>query len=320
MIDPRSTLTIDATCPPDVWRSRYPEWIEGGFSACVVTAGGGSIENALAGVSETLRIIESDDRLMLAENADDLRAAHAQNRLGVVLQFQSPVPFGYDLSSVRIFHKLGLRVVGLAYNRRNPIGDGCEEPVDAGLSIFGRQVVTEMTRLGILVDFAHTGWRTCADALAQSDGPCISSHSNAHAVHAHPRNLPDDIIRGIAESGGVIGMNGFPAFVSDAPQSTLDQFIDHIVHVDALVGSGHVGLGLDYSTITDGEYNEMIASGDWSPENYPPPPWQYPKGIESPRTISALADRLSKRGYADDEVRGVLGDNWMRLFERVWST
>ncbi|WP_214106829.1 dipeptidase [Acrocarpospora catenulata] len=319
MVDPRSTLTIDATCPPDVWRSRYPEWIEGGFSACVVTAGGGSTLSALTGVAETLRIIESDDRLLLAETADDLRTAHESGRLGVVLQFQSPVPFGYEISNVTVFHKLGLRMVGLAYNRRNPIGDGCEEPSDAGLSTLGRQVVAEMTRLGMLVDFAHTGWRTCADALAHAGGPCIASHSNAHAVHAHPRNLPDEILRGIAASGGVIGMNGFPAFVSAARQSTLDQFIDHIVHIDSLVGGGHVGLGLDYSTITQGEYDEMIAGGDWSADNYPPPPWLYPQEIESPRTISALADRLSERGYADDEIRGVLGENWMRLFERVWA-
>lgn len=319
MNDSRSTLIIDGTCPPDQWIPHYDRWIDGGFSGCVVTAGGGSTERALAGVGNTLRSVDRDDRLLLAKTAEDLRTAYATSRLGVVLQFQSTVPFGYDLDLVAAFAELGLRVVGLAYNRRSPVGDGCEEPSDAGLSLFGRRVVAEMNRVGILVDFAHTGWRTCADALEHSTGPCISSHSNAHAIRAHPRNLPDSIITGIADSGGVIGMNGFPAFVSGDPQPSLDQFIDHIVHIDSLVGSGHVGLGLDYSTVTQVEYDELIESGDWSPESYPPPPWRYPSGIESPRTITALSDRMGERGFTDDEIAGVLGLNWMRVFEEAWS-
>lgn len=314
----RDALIIDATCPPDLWVPGYADWLDGGFSACALSVGGGTVGGAVAALGAAYRMVRNDPRLTQVQSAQDIREAHRSGRLGVLLHFQSTRALDYEPDLVEVYQRLGVRMMGLAYNRRNPLCDGCEEPSDAGLSILGRRMIAEMNRTGILVDFAHTGWRTCAEALEVSTAPCVASHSNAHAVKAHRRNLPDEIIRGIAASGGVIGMNGFPAFVSPDPAPTLDQFIDHIVHIDSLVGSGHVGLGLDYCTITTAEYQEMIDSGAWSPENYPPPPWNYPAGITTPRTIGALADRMDERGYSETEIRGVLGENWMRLFERMW--
>lgn len=317
-MSPPSSLIIDGTCPPDTWVPGYRDWIAGGFSGCVVTAGGGSTERAHSGIDEKLELIANDPSLLLVDGAADLRTAHQTGKLGVVLQFQSTTPFGTDPDLVEVFWKRGIRMAGLAYNRRCPVGDGCEESPDRGLTNFGRRVVAEMNRVGMLVDFAHTGWRTSTDALDVSAVPCIASHSNAFAVREHPRNLPDPLITRIAASGGMIGVNGFPAFVAADAKPTLDDFVDHIVHIDTLVGSGHVGLGLDYSSITQPEYDDMIAGGDWSPENYPPPPWRYPSGIENPRTIDTLTRRLSERGYSDHEIAGILGENWLRLFEAVW--
>lgn len=319
MVDIREALLIDATCPPDVWIPQRADWIEGGFSACVVSVGGTSPSAALARTGRLLRVIEEDPRLVQVTDAAGIRAAARAGLLGVMLHFQSTAPFGDELANIQAFQRLGIRMVGLAYNRRNLVCDGCEEPADAGLSIYGQAMIAEMNRVGILVDFAHTGWRSSREALTASTKPCIASHSNAHAVHAHPRNLPDDVIAGIADSGGIIGVNGFPAFVSTESRPTLDSFIDHIVHIDTLVGSGHVGLGMDRSTITTEEYGEMIADGDWSADNYPPPPWHWPTGLETARSMRPLVDRLGERGYRDDEIVGVLGGNWARLFDKVWG-
>ena len=114
-------------------------------------------------------------------------------------------------------------------------------------------------------------------------------------------------------------MNGFPAFVVDHGAPTLDDFIDHIVHVDTITGGGHVGLGLDYCQISEPEYEAMLASGEWRADDYPPPPWSYPAGIETARTIGALGQRLSERGFTENEIRGVLGENWLALFDQEWS-
>lgn len=311
---------FDATCTPDVWLAGYPDWLEGGFAGCALSCGGSSSAQAIASVGRAYRLIRSDPRLTLASTARDIRDARATGRLAVLLHFQGTEPLEHDVNLVEVFWRLGVRIMQLAYNRRGLVCDGCEVPEDRGLSAFGRAVIAEMNRLGVPVDLSHTGTRSCREALEVSSGPCIASHSNAQAVRAHPRNLPDEVIRGIAQSGGMVGMNGFPAFVADHPAPTLDEFIDHIVHIDDLVGPGHVGLGLDYCQISDADYQEMLDSGEWRAEDYPPPPWSYPSGIESPRTIGRLAERMRERRFSESEIRGVLGENWLSLYDRVWPS
>jgi membrane dipeptidase len=249
----------------------------------------------------------------------DLRAAKDAGELAVILHFQGTGPLEYEPALVEAYWRLGVRVVQLAYNRRNPLCDGCEEPADAGLSVLGRRMIAELNRVGILVDVSHTGVRSSLEAIEASSAPCVASHANAFAVHAHPRNLPDELIKAVAESGGVIGLNGYPAFVSGDVQPTLDQLIDHAVHIESLVGPGHVGLGLDYYEMARGEYDRWVAAGLWSPENYPPPPYEYPAGIERPSGLPALTARLFERGFDEEGVRGILGENWLRVYEQVWQ-
>jgi membrane dipeptidase len=208
--------------------------------------------------------------------------------------------------------------VQLAYNRRNPLCDGCEEPGDAGLSLLGRRAIAEMNRLGILVDVSHTGIRSSREAIAASAAPCVASHSNAAAVHPSPRNLPDEVIRAIAESGGVVGINGFPSFVAPGTRPSLDQYIDHIFHVAEVAGPEHVALGIDYWSGTEQQYEQLLADGTWSRDTYGPPPWHYPAGIEDASTLVNLTERLLDRGYGEAEVRGVLGENWLRVYDEVW--
>jgi membrane dipeptidase len=156
----------------------------------------------------------------------------------------------------------------------------------------------------------------------------VVSHGNPRARHESRRNLPDDLIRAIAASGGVIGAVGFPGFVDAAPRPTLDRFIDHIAYMADLVGVDHVGLGIDYylgqEPVTDAaearrQYDAWIASGKWRPGTYPPPPHVYPAGIETPRTLPALTARLLARGFAPDDVRKILGENWLRVWGAVWG-
>jgi membrane dipeptidase len=284
-----------------------------------VSVGSGEVREAIVNVGRYLRLIRESPTLRLATSAGDIRSAKAEGQLAVGLHFQGVEALEYDLDLPEVFWRLGVRVIQLAYNRRNPFCDGCEEPRDAGLSILGRKLVAELNRLGVLIDVSHTGWKSSLDAVDVSDAPCIASHSNAHAVHPSPRNLPDELIVAIAQSGGVIGMNGFPSFVAMSDRPTLDEFIDHMVYIDALVGSGHVGLGIDYYDGGRAEYDVLIASGMWNAETYRPPPFHYPAPIERPSGLRALTERLSARGYAESEIKGILGENWLRVYERVWG-
>lgn len=316
------SMIIDAACPGAYWTDNYEKWLAGGVTCCWVTvAGADSCRTAMTNIAELYRLVrEHSDRLLLATTTDDIRRAKEVGKLAVVMQFQGTHPVEYDPNLVELYWRLGVRVVQLAYNQRSPVCDGCEEPGDAGLSTLGRQVVDELNRLGIAVDLSHTGLRASREAIEVSTMPCIVSHANAAVVHSSKRNLPDDLIRAVAANGGVIGLNGFPAFVAAKQRPTLDDLIDHLVHIDALVGSGHVGLGLDYYEASRRMYDKHIANGTWRPESYPPPPWNFPAGIEDPSTLEHLTDRLAQRGFADDEIRGVLGENWIRVLDGVWSS
>lgn len=316
-----TSIVVDATCPADYWIENFDKWLTGGASCCFVTvASWASCRDTVADIAAFYELVrDNDDRLVIATTTEEIRQAKADGKLAVVMQFQGTHPIEYDPNLVEVYWRLGVRVVQLAYNQRGPVCDGCEEPGNAGLSELGRQVVGELNRLGVAVDLSHTGIRASHEAIEVSTSPCIVSHANAKAVHESKRNLPDDLIRAVAENGGVIGLNGFPAFVAHKQAPTLDDLVDHLVHFDSIAGSGHVGLGIDYYQAPRAAYDKAVSSGVWHPDTYPPPPWNFPAGIEDPSTLYRLTDRLVERGYADDEIRGVLGDNWMRVLDQIWS-
>jgi membrane dipeptidase len=114
-------------------------------------------------------------------------------------------------------------------------------------------------------------------------------------------------------------MNGFPSFVSTAKKPTLDQYIDHMAYIGELVGVEHVAVGLDYWNGSEADYREFVESGMWNAENYPPPPWPYPAGLGDASGLPALTERLLERGFSADDVTGILGENWLRVWSRIWG-
>jgi membrane dipeptidase len=218
-------------------------------------------------------------------------------------------------------------MVQLAYNIKDFVGDGCAERTDCGLSTFGVKVVEELNRLGIVVDCAHTGYQTTMDAIEVSAKPVIISHGNVRAVCDNSRNLKDDTIQAIANNGGVIGMVGYPAFVAKKVRPNIDDLLDHVDYLAKLVGVEHISVGIDYyqgqAGVADEAqskalYKMMVNSGTWNPRDYPPPPYYYPKGIEMPEQLPNLTGELLKRGYSEEEVKMILGENLIRIFKEVW--
>jgi membrane dipeptidase len=320
-------LVIDGACPLACDPAELRRYREGGVTVCMPTVGGreGAGET-LATLARMHRALRSRDDLLLVRGPADVRAAQRTGRLGLLFHLQGGDPFERDVGLVEGFRALGVRMVQLCYNVRNRIGDGCEEPADAGLSRFGIAIVRALNDAGMIIDSAHTGERTTRDAIAHSRTPVVCSHGNPRAVHPSARNLTDDLIRAIAGNGGLVGAVGFPGFVSTSQRPSLDQFIDHIAYLADLVGVRHVALGLDYFAGQDGIaapdeaarlYRSFVSSGDWDQATYPPPPWRYPEGIETPERLRALAPALARRGFAPDEVRAIMGGNWLRLIDTV---
>ncbi|MCA1408632.1 dipeptidase [Ensifer sp. IC3342] len=324
-----SAVIIDAVCPLLHDPERIADYQAGGVTVIGPTVG--SLQNApvtLRMIGTWHKRIRERDDLLLVRTAADIRKAKATGKTGIIMHFQGPEPIEDSLDLIDAYKALGVGIMQLAYNVKNRIGDGCEERTDAGLSRFGLQVIERMNAVGMIVDCAHTGTRTTMDAIEHSSAPVIISHANAKSVHPSRRNISDDLIRAIAGNGGTIGVVGFPGFVSSDSRPTLDQFIDHIAHMSDLVGTQHVTIGIDYYTgqfpyLDDAasmqEYWQAIADGIWTREAYPEPPHYYPAGIETPKGMACLTERLLQRGFTEEDIRKIYGENLIRVYQRVWG-
>ncbi len=324
-----SAVIIDAVCPLLHDPERIADYQAGGVTVIGPTVG--SLQNApltLRMIGTWHKRIRERDDLLLVRTAADIRKAKATGKTGIIMHFQGPEPIEDSLDLIDAYKALGVGIMQLAYNVKNRIGDGCEERTDAGLSRFGLQVIKRMNAVGMIVDCAHTGTATTMDAIEHSSAPVIISHANAKSVHPSRRNISDDLIRAIAGNGGTIGVVGFPGFVSGDSRPTLDQFIDHIVHISELVGTQHVTIGIDYYTgqfryLDDAssiqDYWRAIADGIWTREAYPEPPHYYPAGIETPKGMTSLTERLLQRGFTEEDIRKIYGENLIRVYQTVWG-
>ena len=259
------------------------------------------------------------ENIVIADTVAEIRAAKKANKLGVGFHFQGTEALGRDLANVGAFYKLGVRWMLMAYNFQNNVGTGCieAEKNDIGLSQFGKDLVAEMNRVGMLVDCSHSGYRTTMDAMSLSTKPCIFSHSNARALFDHPRNIRDDQIKLLAQTRGVIGINGVGAFMGEPREVSLDTVVRHIEYIAELIGPEHIALGLDYMPPAFCQYILDLAKGD-APGMFAMPA-QLPWGFMEPAHTPMLLSKLLKKGYPVETVRGIMGENFLRVASEVWQ-
>lgn len=311
---------LDAAAP-NLQPRRIERWLAeiagGGIDVSLTTAA--SIEDfrtTMKAVSRWLELERSGQhRFRLARSVADIRSAKAARELAVVLHFQGADPIEDQIDFLNQFHAGGLRVMQLTYNARNRLGDGCFESTDAGLSKFGKSVLKRTEQLGIVVDLAHAGVRTALEAAGAATQPIIISHANARALCDSPRNATDDIVRAVAASNGVIGLCAAPFFLANDRPATLDMLIDHAVYIADLVGPRHLGLGFDFADEDDEDYDYY----GYDERYIPRPPWIWPDGIASYSDAGNVAPALKARGFSDTDIRGILGENFLRVFGDVWG-
>jgi membrane dipeptidase len=314
-------FVLDAAVPLITPRSLpklLPDLVAGGVDAVMVTIA--SLEDcryAMGQLATWHALFQGRAQpAKLATSAADFRAAKRAGLLAVGLHFQGGNPVESDVDLLNLYSELGVRVMQLTYNARNLIGDGCLEESDAGLSKFGRKVVQRMNELRMAIDISHVGDRTAIDALELSTAPVVATHANARGVHDSPRNLSDAHIKAIAASGGAIGMCAFPSFVGKGDPPSLDDLIDHAVYIGNLVGIEHVGLGMDFAVEDE---DDFVYFG-YDLRYYPMPPWTWPTGLGGFfRDMPNVTAKLSERGFSPLEIRGVLGGNFLRVFEQIWG-
>ena len=300
------------------WLPELARYRQAGADAVTINIGDADLPlEVLTRMAATVRdfVQANPDEYALGLTTAGIRAAKASGRLAVCLDIEGVHAFGGDASLVAHFYGLGVRWMLLVYNRRNLAGSGCHDPEDGGLTAHGRAVLTEMDRVGMIKCCSHAGYRTAREIIDASDRPVIFSHSNPRALHDHPRNIPDHLIRACAATGGVIGINGVGLFLGNRRPTAAD-VVRHADYVARLVGAGHVAIALDYMADT----GEFQVPGGPNPAIWPPE-WGYGSGSKNlpPEALPEIADRLSSLGYADADVRGIMGDNLMRVADAVWK-
>lgn len=229
-----------------------------------------------------------------------------------------------ELRYVRVFFQLGVRMMHLTYNRRNMIGDGCAEPADAGLSDFGRAVVGEMNRVGVIADVAHSGWRTSLEAVQVSAAPAVASHSCCAALHRHIRAKPDEVIRAIADRHGFMGICAVSGFLGG--EGDIGVMLNHVDYVAKRFGVDHVAIATDLaysSPNADAEYRKVPRlrrlraqwEGFWPPGTYPSRQHPSLAWINWPLFTVGLV----QRGYSDRDIEKIIGGNALRVARAVWA-
>lgn len=264
---------------------------------------------------------EHDDVVRRVRTVDDVRAAKAEGRVGVVLGWQNVSPLEDDLRRLILFRDLGLRVVQLAYNTQNAVGAGCYETRDSGLSDYGRDVVAELNRLGIAIDLSHVGRLTAREATLASTQPVAFTHVCPAALKEHPRNRDDDELRLVAERGGIVGVTPFPWFLREP---TLAAFLDAVEHVIGVVGEEHVGIGTDFTEGHGDAFVEWIMRDKGYGRLLTATPLAalrvvMPEGLERLSEWPSLTLAMEQRGWAEERIMRLLGGNWLRFFDDVWA-
>lgn len=286
-------------------------------------------EHTIKDIAEWDSIIrEHHDDLIKVWSTRDILTAKRENKIGIIFGFQNAESVGNDTDRIKTFADLGVRIIQLTYNDRNQIGDGCAVPENSGLTQFGQEVVEALNHYRVLVDLSHSGEQTCLDAIKTSQAPVAITHTGCRAVTDLPRNKTDKELRLVAEGGGVVGIYFMP-FLKQDGQARAEDVVRHIEHAVNVCGQDHVGLGTDgdataiddmakYRAAIAGELEQrkragISASGE-SGSVVPLVP-----DLMGPTQFQKLADMLHQRGHTSNSIEKILGLNFLRLMQDIWS-
>ncbi len=268
--------------------------------------------------------IAHQDDVTVVRRVADIEQAHRDGTVGIVFGLEAATPIENEIDRLDVLYGLGLRQIGIAYSDSNSLGSGLSEQVDGGLTSFGHRAVRRMNQLGLAVDVSHSSDRTSLDVCRASSTPVLMTHAGARAVWDIPRMKPDDVLRAIADTGGVIGMSAAPHTTVSAahPRHSIDSVMDHLGYCIDLVGIEHVAFGpdtlygdhvglhtvfahlLNLGGATAGPVHERV---------------EYVDGLENPtENFANICGWLVQHGFSDDEIRAVVGGNVLRALRGIW--
>ena len=256
-------------------------------------------ENWLARTLEILdrfyqELEKNSDRLTLITGRESLAQVAGGNKIGALLAVEDARAICGSLANLRMLYRLGVRAMTLSWNHDNDVADGTFSKREQGLSAFGREVVGEMNRIGMMIDVSHMTRQGFWEVMEESCAPVFASHSNCSAVFAHPRNLDDEQIKAIIETGGMIGLNIYPEFLAEGGNAGIDDILRHADHILSLGGEHALGLGTDFDGIPT-----------------------LPEGIANAGELYRLFDKMKEIGYSDSLIAAMSSQNFINFLDKM---
>lgn len=253
-------------------------------------------------------------------STEDIHRAKTERKTGIILGFQNVSAFEDRIDYVNLFKELGIGIVQMAYNTQNLVGTGCYESKDGGLSDFGREVVAEMNRVGIMCDLSHVGPHTSRDVIEVSSKPVCYSHCLPAGLKEHPRNKSDEALKFIADHGGFVGVTMFSPFLKKGPNSTVDDYVEAIDYVVNLVGENCVGIGTDFTQNHNQAFFEWITHDKGTARKLTEfGEIKNPEGIRTISEMPNLTAAMQRAAWPEAKIRKVMGGNWVKVLKEVWG-
>ena len=267
---------------------------------------------------------ENSDLIFLGKNFQDIDKANKENKTAIFFGFQNCSPIEDDINLVEKVYQLGCRFMQLTYNNQSLLATGCYEKVDSGVTNFGREVIREMNRVGLVVDMSHSAEKSTLDAIEFSEKPIAITHANPSFWHPAKRNKSSDLLKILSDSGGMLGLSLYPHHLKDNTNCTLDSFCEMVAKTAEIMDVKKIGIGSDLCLDHPDTVVEWMRNGSWSKsknfgegsKNKPGFPKQ-PDWFLDARGFSNIEKGLKKVGFSDTETHGILGNNWYNFYKTI---
>ena len=340
IVDGSNIAITNPWLPAEIIEELYfDDMLTGGVTASNVTAVypslGARFEYGIRQLISHNRLVKRcQEKAILALTVEDIVEAKKTNKAAIILGPQTGDIVGQEIENLTVLHELGMRILQITYNTRNYIGDGCIEKTDSGLSNFGREVISEMNRLGILIDLSHVGDKSTLESIELSKDPVAFTHANPRSIvpkidgynvtykmsreeYARRRGRSDEQIKAMAEKGGVIGTCILGDLIKKEGQAmpTIDDYIDQIDYVSNLVGVDYIAFASDIDYNISTRRLEYYGKHPDIKDDHYPAEFGHGRLAYMPNVTKGLVSR----GYSDKEIEKILGGNFLRVFRKVWG-
>ena len=267
---------------------------------------------------------DNSDLIFLGKSYKDIEKAKKEKKTAIFFGFQNCSPIEDDISLVEKVYDLGCRFMQLTYNNQSLLATGCFENVDSGVTNFGKEVIKEMNRLGLVIDMSHSAEKSTIDAINISQKPIAITHANPTFWHAAKRNKSDELLKILSKNDGMLGLSLYPHHLKNGTNCSLESFCEMVAKTADLMGVEKIGIGSDLCLNQPDTVVEWMRNGTWAKvknfgegtkknSGFP----KQPDWFIDARGFSNLENGLSKVGFNKNEISGVLGDNWFNFYKRM---